>query len=202
MKIAVLKETREGETRVAASPETVKKFIGLGASVVVETGAGDKARFQDSAFKEAGAEIGASAADAAQGADLVLKVQRPSKEELRVFGRGAKLAAILSPHADDSALENYAAAGVDAFAMDFMPRITRAQSMDVLSSQSNLAGYKAVVDAGAYYGPTGFQDFSGPVDRAAMTRAARDAEAGEKLWTASEELTGVSWPIFEKATAA
>ncbi len=152
MKIAVLKETREGETRVAASPETVKKFIGLGASVVVETGAGDKARFQDSAFKEAGAEIGASAADAAQGADLVLKVQRPSKEELRVFGRGAKLAAILSPHADDSALENYAAAGVDAFAMDFMPRITRAQSMDVLSSQSNLAGYKAVVDAGAYYG--------------------------------------------------
>lgn len=152
MKIAVLKETRSGETRVAASPETVKKYIGMGAEVTVQTGAGEGARFADTDFVEAGAVISPSAADTVQGADLVLKVARPSAEELRVLGRGTKLIAILSPYNDPDSVSAYARLGVDAMAMDFMPRITRAQSMDVLSSQSNLAGYKAVIDASAYYG--------------------------------------------------
>lgn len=152
MKIAVLKETRSGETRVAASPETVKKFVGLGATVAVQSGAGAGARFADEAYIEAGAEISPSAADAAQSADLVVKVQRPSSEELRVFGHGTRLAAILAPYNDPDSIEAYARLGVDALALDLMPRITRAQSMDVLSSQSNLAGYKAVIDAAAYFG--------------------------------------------------
>lgn len=152
MKIAVLKETRSGETRVAASPETVKKFVGLGATVAVQSRAGAGARFADDAYAEAGAEISPSAADAVQSADLVIKVQRPSSEELRVFGRGARLAAILAPYSDPDSVETYARLGVDALALDFMPRITRAQSMDVLSSQTNLAGYKAVIDAAAYFG--------------------------------------------------
>lgn len=152
MKIAVLKETRSGETRVAASPETVKKFVGLGADVAVQSGAGEHARFSDAAYQEAGAKISPSAADAAQEADLIIKVQAPSSEEMRAFGRGVKLTAILSPHNDPDSVAAYARLGVDAFAMDFMPRITRAQSMDVLSSQSNLAGYKAVIDAAAYFG--------------------------------------------------
>jgi len=152
MKIAVLKETRSGETRVAASPETVKKFVGLGAAVAVQAGAGEGARFSDNDFIDAGAEISPSAADAAQSADLVIKVQRPSSEELRVLGRGARLAAILSPYNEPDSVESYARLGVDAFSLDLMPRITRAQSMDVLSSQSNLAGYKAVIDAAAYFG--------------------------------------------------
>ncbi len=152
MKIAVLKETRSGETRVAASPETVKKFVGLGATVAVQAGAGEGARFSDEAFSEAGAEIGKSAADTAQSADLIIKVQRPSSEELRVFGRGARLLAVLAPYNDPDSVPAYARLGVDAMALDLMPRITRAQSMDVLSSQSNLAGYKAVIDASAYYG--------------------------------------------------
>ncbi len=152
MKIAVLKETRTGETRVAASPESVKKFTGLGATVAVQTGAGADAQFSDDAFKEAGAEISPSAADAAQGADLIIKVQRPTAEELRAFPKGVRLAAILSPYNDAESVGAYARLGVDAFALDLMPRITRAQSMDVLSSQSNLAGYKAVIDASAYFG--------------------------------------------------
>ncbi|MEM8772690.1 MAG: Re/Si-specific NAD(P)(+) transhydrogenase subunit alpha [Pseudomonadota bacterium] len=152
MKIAVLKETQSGETRVAASPESVKKFVGLGANVSVQTGAGEEARFSDQAFQDAGAEISPSAADAAQGADLILKVRPPTKEEMRVLPKGARLAAILSPFNDPKSVKSYAKIGVDAFAMDLMPRITRAQSMDVLSSQSNLAGYKAVIDAAAYFG--------------------------------------------------
>ena len=152
MKIAVLKETRSGEARVAASPETVKKFVGLGAEVAVQMGAGEGARFSDEAYQEAGATISPSGADAAQSADLVIKVQRPTSEELRFLPRGAKMAAILSPHNEQEEVETYARLGVDAFALDFMPRITRAQSMDVLSSQSNLAGYKAVIDASAYFG--------------------------------------------------
>jgi proton-translocating NAD(P)+ transhydrogenase subunit alpha len=152
MKIAVLKETRADETRVAASPETVKKFVGLGAEVAVQAGAGDGARFSDTEFQDAGAEVRPSAADTAQSADLVIKVQRPSSEELRVLGRGARLAAVLSPFDEPDSVEAYARLGVDAFALDLMPRITRAQSMDVLSSQSNLAGYKAVIDAAAYFG--------------------------------------------------
>ena len=152
MKIAVLKETRSGETRVAASPETVKKYKSLGIDVSVEAGAGAAANFSDDAFQQAGANIASSAADAAKGADLISKVLAPEKSELSNFGNGAKLAAILSPHGNPASLDDYAAAGIDALAMDFMPRITRAQSMDVLSSQSNLAGYKAVIDAAAYYG--------------------------------------------------
>lgn len=152
MKIAVLKETRPDETRVAASPESVKKFAGLGAHVVVQARAGEGARFADEDFAQAGAEISPSAADAIQGADLVIKVRRPSNDELRLFGRGVKLAAILAPYADLDAIARYARLGVDAFALDLTPRISRAQSMDVLSSQANLAGYKAVIDAAAYFG--------------------------------------------------
>ena len=152
MKIAVLKETRSGETRVAASPETVKKFVGLGANVSVQSGAGEGARFSDAEYTDAGASLSPSAADAAQDADLVIKVQAPTTDELRVLARGTKLAAILSPYGDPDSVDAYARLGIDALAMDFMPRITRAQSMDVLSSQSNLAGYKAVIDASAYYG--------------------------------------------------
>jgi NAD(P) transhydrogenase subunit alpha len=152
MKIAVLKETRPDETRVAASPETVKKYVAMGAAVAVETGAGDGAHIADQVYREAGAEIAKSAADAASGAELVLKVQRPTQREVSVMAPGTKLAAILAPYAEKELLNVYAGAGVDALAMDLMPRITRAQSMDVLSSQSNLAGYKAVIDAAAYYG--------------------------------------------------
>lgn len=152
MKIAVLKETRSGETRVAATPETVKKFVSLGVNVSVQAGAGETARFADAAYADAGASISPSAADAAQGADMVIKVQAPSAEEMRVFGRGTKLTAILSPYNNPDSVSAYARLGIDAMAMDLMPRITRAQSMDVLSSQSNLAGYKAVIDAAAYYG--------------------------------------------------
>ena len=152
MKIAVLKEIRDGETRVAAVPETVKKFVGLGCDVAVETGAGAYSDFSDEAYADAGAVVAGSAAEAAKNADIILKVQRPKKDELANFASGSKLIAILSPYANEKSLQNYADAGVDAFAMEFMPRITRAQSMDVLSSQSNLAGYKAVIDAAAEYG--------------------------------------------------
>ncbi len=152
MKLAVLKETRSGETRVAATPETVKKYISLGASVAVQSGAGEAARFPDADYAAAGASISPSAADAVQNADAVLKVLAPSSEELRVFPRGAKLIATLNAHSDPDSVASYARLGIDAMAMELMPRITRAQSMDVLSSQSNLAGYKAVIDAAAYYG--------------------------------------------------
>ena len=152
MKIAVLKESRSGETRVAATPETVKKFISLGATVSVQAGAGEGARFADSDYAAAGASVSPSAADAVQGAEVILKVQAPSSEELRVIARGAKLIAIMSAYSNPDSVAAYARLGVDALAMEFMPRITRAQSMDVLSSQSNLAGYKAVIDAAAYFG--------------------------------------------------
>jgi NAD(P) transhydrogenase subunit alpha len=152
MKIAVLKETRPDETRVAATPDTVRKYVALGASVAVETGAGQTSSFNDDAYAEAGAEIARNARDAVRGAALVLKVQRPTQEEIGALEKGSRLVAMLAPHAEPDFLGACAAAGVDAFAMDLMPRITRAQSMDVLSSQSNLAGYKAVIDAAAYYG--------------------------------------------------
>ncbi len=152
MKIAVLKETRAGETRVAASPETVKKFIAMGAEVAIERGAGEGANFTDHAFQEAGASILASASETSAGADLILAVRAPAAADFARFGRGQKIVAIVSPHGAADILNAAASAGVDLFAMDLMPRITRAQSMDVLSSQSNLAGYKAVIDAAAYYG--------------------------------------------------
>lgn len=152
MKIAVLRETSAGETRVAASPETVKKFVALGASVCVERGAGDAANFLDHSFLEAGASMAGTLAETLSDAELVLGVRAPAANDMGRFRRGQKIAAIVSPHSNIEILVASAAAGVDLFAMDLMPRITRAQSMDVLSSQSNLAGYKAVIDAAAYYG--------------------------------------------------
>ncbi len=156
MKIAIPKERRPNEARVAASPETVKKLVALGCEVSVEKGAGLAAAVTDDAFKEAGASIAGSAKAATGDADLILKVQRPicggKQDETATYKKGAILAAILDPYRAGDDLAAMAAAGLTAFAMDFVPRITRAQSMDVLSSQSNLAGYKAVLDGAAVYG--------------------------------------------------
>ena len=151
MKIAVLKETEEGERRVAATPETVKKFIGLGADVAVEAGAGEAASIADTDFEAAGAQVGPRSATLA-GAEILLAVQAPDPTSLYGAAPGALLAGILNPFGRRDRVESYASAGLDALAMEFMPRITRAQSMDVLSSQANLAGYKAVLDAAAEYG--------------------------------------------------
>jgi NAD(P) transhydrogenase subunit alpha len=150
MKVGIPKERRAGETRVAATPASVKKLKALGFDVVVEAGAGGASYFADQDYAAQGATVG-SAADAF-GADLVFKVTRPTDEELAQMKRGASLVAILAPYADKASAAKYASAGVNAYAMEFMPRISRAQSMDVLSSQSNLAGYKAVVDAAGLYG--------------------------------------------------
>ena len=145
--------TAEGadESRVAISPETAKKLIGLGAKVKVETGAGSRSRFSDEALKAQGAEIAPSAAEALRDADILLKVRRPTPEEVRALKPGALVIAMLDPYGDRAGLEALAAANAALFSMEFMPRITRAQSMDVLSSQANLAGYKAVVDAAAMF---------------------------------------------------
>ena len=151
MKIAVLKETAVGERRVAASPETVKKFIGLGAAVAVESGAGAGAALTDQAFVDVGATI-ADRAGAVRDADIVLGVQGPEPDSLAGVKSGAWIVAGLDPFGQRTRVDAYAAAGVEALAMEFMPRITRAQSMDILSSQSNLAGYKAVLDAAAEFG--------------------------------------------------
>lgn len=152
MKIAVLKEQRAGEARCAITPEAVKKYVGAGAEVAVETCAGDSANFSDDMLRDAGATIAPSSAAALQGADLALMVRAPSAGEFGRFSAGQKLAAIVQPHGAADVVAAAAAAGVELYAMDLMPRITRAQSMDVLSSQSNLAGYKSVIDAAAYYG--------------------------------------------------
>ncbi|MEM1194019.1 MAG: Re/Si-specific NAD(P)(+) transhydrogenase subunit alpha [Pseudomonadota bacterium] len=152
MKFAIIKETQAHETRVAATPETVKKLVAMGAEVAIESGAGAGASLSDDAYKEAGASVDGSAAATLKSADYVLKVQRPTRTELGQIANGAKLIGILAPYADDEALASYANTNIDSFALDLMPRITRAQSMDVLSSQSNLAGYKAVVDGAAAYG--------------------------------------------------
>ena len=151
MRIAILKERAEGEARVAATPETVKKFAGLGATVAVEEGAGAGAAISDNAFREAGAEI-ATLAKTVEGADIVLGVQAPDVMTLAGAKPGAWVAAIFDPFGRRERVEAYAEAGLEALAMEFMPRITRAQSMDVLSSQSNLAGYKAVIAAADEYG--------------------------------------------------
>ncbi len=152
MRIAVPAETDPGEARVAATPETVKKLIALGASVVVETGAGLKSSFPDSDYSAAGATIAPSAAAVLADADIILRVRRPSGAELAGAKKGALLLAILDPYGHVDSLQQLADAGVDAFAMELLPRITRAQVMDVLSSQANLAGYRAVIDAAAEYG--------------------------------------------------
>jgi NAD(P) transhydrogenase subunit alpha len=148
--IAVTPET-DGETRVAISPETARKFATLGCTVRVVQGAGLRSRFSDEAYRTAGAEIVNSPADAVAGADIVLKVGRPTPGELSGAKPGALIAAILNPFDDRPGLETLAATKATLFAMEFMPRISRAQSMDVLSSQANLAGYKAVVDAASMF---------------------------------------------------
>jgi NAD(P) transhydrogenase subunit alpha len=152
MRIAVLSETDPVETRVAATPETVKRYRGLGAEVAVEAGAGARAGYPDAEFEAAGAVLSGSAREALAGADIVLKVRRPGAGELEGARPGALLIAMLEPYGAEAALEGLAATRVAAFAMELMPRITRAQVMDVLSSQANLAGYRAVIDAAAAYG--------------------------------------------------
>jgi NAD(P) transhydrogenase subunit alpha len=150
MKIAVPAETEAGEPRVAATPDTVKRLTGLGAEVSVEAGAGKSAGIPDNDFAAAGAKIANGAS--AKEADIVLKVRRPSKGELAGYKSGALVIGILDPYGNDAALAELAAAKVAAFSMELLPRITRAQSMDVLSSQANLAGYRAVIDASAEFG--------------------------------------------------
>jgi NAD(P) transhydrogenase subunit alpha len=150
MKIAVPAEA--GETRVAATPETVKKFIGLGAAFAVQAGAGTSSLIPDADYQAAGATIAPDAAATVLDADIVLKVRRPTEAELKAYKPGALVVASMDPYGHEDAVKAMAAAGVAAFAMEFMPRISRAQSMDVLSSQANLAGYEAVIDAAANYG--------------------------------------------------
>ena len=152
MKLAVLKERREGEARVAATPDTVKKFKGLGLEIVVETNAGAAARMSDGDYTAAGAMIAPDAASALIDAAVVLKVRAPESDEVPLFKRGSVLVALLAPYSDKEGAAKLAQQGVDAFAMELLPRISRAQSMDVLSSQANLAGYKAVIDAAAEFG--------------------------------------------------
>jgi NAD(P) transhydrogenase subunit alpha len=147
MKIAVLRERRAEETRVAATPDTVKKYIGLGASVTVEPGAGARSRIADELYAAAGATMAEGAAEA----DIVLGVQRPDASQLDGAKGGALVISIMAPYAAKDEIAALGARGLVACAMEFMPRITRAQSMDVLSSQANLAGYKAVIDAAAEY---------------------------------------------------
>ena len=151
MRIAVLKELAPGETRVAATPETVKKFIGLGAELAVETGAGEAASIADADYTAAGASVG-SRADVLKGANIILGIQGPDPKDLKGFAEGAWLAAGLNPFGERARIDDYAKLGIEALAMEFMPRITRAQSMDILSSQANLAGYKAVLMAANAYG--------------------------------------------------
>jgi NAD(P) transhydrogenase subunit alpha len=150
MKIAVPAETEAGEPRVAATPDTVKRFVGLGAEVSVEQGAGKGAGITDADFTAAGAKIASGAM--AKDADVVLKVRRPTKSELANYKPGALVIGMLDPYGNEAALAELANAKVAAFSMELAPRITRAQSMDVLSSQANLAGYRAVVDAAAEFG--------------------------------------------------
>jgi len=151
VKIAVLREAAAGERRVAASPETVRKFIALGAEVAVEAGAGLTASVADADYAAAGASIGDRTATL-KGAGIVLCVQGPDPASLSGALRGALVVGGLNPFGERARVDGYAAAGLEALAMEFMPRITRAQSMDILSSQSNLSGYKAVLDAAGEYG--------------------------------------------------
>lgn len=152
MRIAVLSETDKHETRVAATPETVRKYKALGAEVAVQAGAGQAAGMPDAEFEAAGATIADGREAAIRGADILLKVRRPAEGELNGAKPGALVIAMMDPYGQERAVAAIAEAGVSAFSMELMPRITRAQVMDVLSSQANLAGYRAVVDAAAEYG--------------------------------------------------
>src|SRR3954447_9314269 len=158
MEAAIVKVRRPQERRVAATPDSVKRIVEMGLDVAVESGAGAEAYFTDNAYREAGATIVADPAAALSGADIVLKVQRPLRggndaaDELSAMRRGAALVGLLAPLENRGDVEAYAAAGISAFAMELVPRITRAQTMDVLSSQANLAGYKAVLEAAETFG--------------------------------------------------
>jgi NAD(P) transhydrogenase subunit alpha len=149
MKIAVAKEIDPSEPRVAASPDTVKKFKALGIDIAIEPGAGIKSGLPDAEFTAVGAIV---SADALKDADIIIKVKRPEASELAQYKRGALVIAIMDPYGNEAALKTIADAGVAAFAMELMPRITRAQVMDVLSSQANLAGYRAVIEAAEAFG--------------------------------------------------
>lgn len=149
--VAVPKEIMQYEKRVAASPDTVKKYVSMGCTVRVERGAGDTSSMTDDQYVQAGASLTQDAADTLKDADIVLKVQAPTEDELKHVKKGALLAAIMSPYQNAALINACAARGIQAFAMELVPRITRAQAMDVLSSQSNLAGYKAVLDAAEYF---------------------------------------------------
>ena len=153
MKISVLRERRPGETRVAATPETVKKLVAAGHTVTIESDAGKTAGFLDSAYEEAGASIAKDAAAAAQGADIVFKVRGPEEAEIASLPDGAAVIALMEPFAlDPAVVQGLNAKKIAALSMEFTPRITRAQSMDALSSQSNLAGYRAVIEGAQTYG--------------------------------------------------
>jgi H+-translocating NAD(P) transhydrogenase subunit alpha len=151
MRIAVLKERRAGEMRVAATPESVKKLIGLGHTVAVEAGAGVAAGVRDEDYRAAGATVG-SAAEALSGANTIFKVRAPDAAEAATYPKGAALVALLDPYSAKKEAAGWAGQGLVAIAMEFVPRITRAQSMDVLSSQANLAGYRAVIEGSQIYG--------------------------------------------------
>jgi H+-translocating NAD(P) transhydrogenase subunit alpha len=151
MTIVAVTAENQVEPRTSVSPETVKKLTALGCKVRVESGAGARSRFSNEALAAAGADIMATAAETLSGADILLKVRRPSADELKALKPGALVAGMISPHDDRANLEVLAGTGINVFSMEFMPRITRAQSMDVLSSQANLAGYKAVIDAAAMF---------------------------------------------------
>jgi len=150
--IAVPKATSAGEQRVAASPETVKKLSDRGCEVRVESGAGENAAITDDMFKQAGAKITKTAEEVCKGANVILAVQAPSEDEVKLLPKGALLVCIMNPYSNGAITAALAEAGVNVFAMELVPRITRAQAMDVLSSQANLAGYKAVLDAAEHFG--------------------------------------------------
>jgi len=152
LKLAVPRETTNGETRVAATPESVKKLKSLGLDIVIETGARQAARSADADYVAAGASIAPDARTALENADIVLKVRGPKGAETALLKKGAVVAALLAPHSEKDSIQGLASQGVTAFAMELLPRISRAQAMDVLSSQANLAGYKAVIDAAAQFG--------------------------------------------------
>lgn len=151
LKIAIPKETAAHEKRVSASVETVKKLISLGCEISIQSHAGIHAAITDAAYKDAGAKITKTYADTVTGADIVLKVHAPQGDEIKDIRKGALLVGLLSPYTSPDILKDCVDAGVTAFSMEFVPRISRAQSMDVLSSQSNLAGYKSVLDAAEHY---------------------------------------------------
>jgi len=152
MKIAVLRERKEGELRVAATPDSVKKYIALGATVSVESDAGLGSAISNDAYKDAGATVSKSLSKCTEGADIILKVRPPESDEIAAIPEGAMLIGMLEPYTAQSYFNMYALKNISAVALELLPRISRAQSMDVLSSQSNLAGYRAVIDAVASFG--------------------------------------------------